>query len=356
MKTNSFSFKLPEELIAQNPSENRGESRLMLLRRSRADREANAEQREKRISHHGIDELPELLPNDSVLVVNDSKVRKARIYGSTLHGGRVEFLLLEEAATGLWKAVVSKAKRQKPGKEYLFPDDADGRTVRGRITGVKGEHRYILFDPPIDDAYLENVGHMPLPPYIRREDTPEDSLRYQTVYAEKTGSIAAPTAGLHLTDEILERISACGIRIVRVTLHVGLGTFQPVRSDDIEDHQMHEERYGIPEETAALVTEAKRAGKPVFAVGTTSVRSLESAWKEKETRLLPGESKTRLYISPGYRFKVVDGLLTNFHTPMSSLLVLVSAFAGKNDIDTAYSIAVRERYRFFSYGDAMLIL
>ncbi len=356
MKTNSFSFNLPDELIAQKPSKTRGESRLMLLRRPKSEEDPSIRPIEDRISHHRIGDLPELLPKGSVIVINDSKVRKARIYGSTLYGGRVEFLLLEEVEPGVWKAIASKSKKQKAGKEYLFPKRADKREVRGIITAIEGDHRYIRFDPPIDDAYLESAGHMPLPPYIHREDTPEDSLRYQTVYAEKTGSVAAPTAGLHLTDTILERISAGGLRIVRVTLHVGLGTFLPVRSDDIEDHEMHEERYSIPEETAEIVTEAKRSGKPIFAVGTTSVRSLESAWNEREARLIPGESKTKLYIAPGYRFKVVDGLLTNFHTPMSSLLILVSALAGKEDIDAAYRIAVEERYRFYSYGDAMLIL
>ncbi|MFO7850612.1 MAG: tRNA preQ1(34) S-adenosylmethionine ribosyltransferase-isomerase QueA, partial [Spirochaetia bacterium] len=295
------------------------------------------------------------IPSEAVLIINDSKVRKARIYGKTDYGGQVEFLLLEERAPGEWKAVVSKAKRQKPGRAYGFPGVIDGREVRGEIIETEGEYRFIRFSPPIDDAYLDSYGHMPLPPYIQREDTREDADRYQTVYAAHTGSVAAPTAGLHLTQELLEELKQRGVTVARVTLHVGLGTFSPIRAERIEDHRMHFERYNISERTAETVTEAKRQGRPVYALGTTSVRTLESAWDDEKKALLPGEDETDLFIRPGYRFKVVDGLLTNLHTPKSSLLVLVSAFAGKELIEKAYKTAVEERYRFFSYGDAMLI-
>lgn len=343
MKTDSFSFELPEELIAQKPAERREESRLMELR-------ANGP-----IRHLKITDLPELIPENAVLVINDSRVRKARIYGTTEHGGRVEFLLLEERERGEWKAVVSKAKRQKTGRKYRFPGKIGGREVWGEISETAGEHRYVRFDPPVSDAYLDAHGHMPLPPYIRREDDPEDSRRYQTVYADRTGSVAAPTAGLHLTEEILTEIARKGVEVHRVTLHVGLGTFRPIRSEDIEGHTMHNERYQVSRRTADAVTAAKREGRPVYAVGTTSVRTLESAWDGEHSTLGDGEGETDLYIYPGYRFSVVNGLLTNFHTPESSLIVLVSAFAGKELIDRAYRIAVEERYRFFSYGDAMLI-
>jgi S-adenosylmethionine:tRNA ribosyltransferase-isomerase len=344
MKTDNFSFELPEELIAQKPSESRGKSRLMRLRRD-----------DGLISHHGIGDLPELIPSGAVLVINDSRVRKARIYGETSHGGRVEFLLLEQRGSGEWKALVSKAKRQKIGREYRFPGTVNGRSVHGTIVGSEDAYRIVRFSPAIDDEYLDAYGHIPLPPYIRREDTPEDEQRYQTVYAEATGSVAAPTAGLHLTDALLGALEENGVRIVRITLHVGLGTFTPIRSDEVEEHEMHRESYHISEESAAAVNDAKSRGLPVYAVGTTSVRTLESAWDGGAGKLPSGGGETDLFIYPGFRFSVVDGLMTNFHTPKSSLLVLVSAFAGKDLIDRAYRTAVEERYRFFSYGDAMLI-
>ncbi|MFP4267728.1 MAG: tRNA preQ1(34) S-adenosylmethionine ribosyltransferase-isomerase QueA [Spirochaetaceae bacterium] len=346
METDSFSFNLPQELIAQHPSKKRDESRLMLLQRDTPV---------AGIEHHRISDLPDLLPSNAVLILNDSRVRKARIYGTTEYGGEVEFLLLEERVPGEWKAVVSKAKRQKPGRSYRFPGSIEGKEVRGEISETEGEYRYIRFTPPISDEYLDTYGHIPLPPYISREDTGEDAERYQTVYAENTGSVAAPTAGLHLTDTLLEEIEKRGVAISRLTLHVGLGTFSPIRSDRIEDHHMHRERYRVPPQTAETVTEAKRQGRPVYALGTTSVRTLESAWDDEKGLLRSGEGETDLYILPGYKFKVVDGLLTNFHTPKSSLLVLVSAFAGKELIDKAYRTAVDNGYRFFSYGDAMLI-
>ncbi len=338
MKTRTFSFELPEELIAQHPAERRGTSRLMVLNR-----------RDGTIAHHSVTDLPSLLPEGSLLVLNDSRVRKARLYGTTSHGGKVQFLLLSHEPDGSWRCMVSKAKKQKPGREYFFPGD-----VTGKVLTADGELRTVEFSPPIDDGYLDVHGHIPLPPYIRREDTLLDSDRYQTVYAEKTGSVAAPTAGLHLTKALLNKLSETGVDTARVTLHVGIGTFLPIRTEDVEEHRMHREEYHIPAESATKITRAKQEGRKVCAVGTTSVRTLESAWREDE--LQAGEGATELYIYPGYTFGAVDMMFTNFHTPESSLLVMVSAFAGKKLIEKAYKNAVREQYRFFSYGDAMLIL
>jgi S-adenosylmethionine:tRNA ribosyltransferase-isomerase len=337
MKTRTFSFEVPEELIAQTPAEKRGTSRLMLVDRASGN-----------ISHHSVEDLPGLLPRDSLMVLNDSRVRKARLYGLTPDGGRVQFLLLSHNSDGSWQCLVSKAKKQKTGREYVFPGG-----VKGRIAAEEGEFRTVLFSSPLDEGYLDRWGHMPLPPYIKRNDTDLDSERYQTIYAAQTGSVAAPTAGLHFTEKIFTNLREKGIEISRVTLHVGIGTFLPIRSEDIEEHRMHREEYFISKEAAKAVTRAKKSGRPVCAVGTTSVRTLESAWRGDE--LAAGEASTELYIYPGYHFRVVDMLFTNFHTPKSSLLVMVSAFAGKELIEEAYAAAVRERYRFFSYGDAMLI-
>lgn len=345
MKTKTFSFDVPEELIAQHPVEERGTSRLMRVQRQ-----------SESITHHSVQDLPDLLPENAVVVMNNSRVRKARIYAATAHRGQVEFLLLEQRSPNRWKAMVSKAKKQKPGRTYSFPGD-----VQAEIVSQEEEFRIVEFTPAIDDRYLDTHGHMPLPPYIRRQDTAEDSGRYQTVYAAHTGSVAAPTAGLHLTDKILEKLTGRGIELVHVTLHVGIGTFLPIRTEDVEAHKMHTEHYDVPKETADAVNRATHEGRPVCAVGTTSVRTLESAWTPRSGssgqngELQAGEGSTDLYIYPGYQFNVVDQMLTNFHTPESSLLVMVSAFAGKGLIERAYTAAIQERYRFFSYGDAMLI-
>jgi S-adenosylmethionine:tRNA ribosyltransferase-isomerase len=341
MKTSDFTFDLPPERIAQFPPERRGESRLMVLRRDTAAPE-----------HAAIRDLARHVEPGTVVVLNNSKVRKARLYGTAeKSGGRAEFLLLRTAGPAEWETLVSKGKRQRPGKRFSFP----GETV-GTITREDGETRTIRFSPPVDDAYLDAHGHVPLPPYIRREDAPADADRYQTVFARTPGSVAAPTAGLHFTEEILASLRERGAELTTVTLHVGLGTFAPIRADDIEAHHMHEEEYEIGEETARLVTAAKREGRPVLAVGTTSVRTLESAWDAASSSLRQGAGSTALYITPGFTFRVVDRLLTNFHTPRSSLLVLVSAFAGRERILAAYQEALDQGYRFFSYGDAMLIL
>jgi S-adenosylmethionine:tRNA ribosyltransferase-isomerase len=297
-----------------------------------------------------IGDLPQLLPDDALLVLNNTRVRKARLFGTTEHGGEVEFLLLEQIDTATWKAMVSKAKRQKVGRRYRFPEG-----VRGEIVAAEAEFRHIRFTPGIDDDYLQRWGRIPLPPYIHREATAEDEQRYQTVYAERTGSVAAPTAGLHFTPQLFSDLSRRGIEQAEVTLHVGIGTFLPIRAEEVEEHRMHAERYEIPAATAEAINRAKEEGRTVCAVGTTSVRTLESA-ADSSGKVASGAGETELYIHPGYRFRTVDAMLTNFHTPESSLLVMVSAFAGKELIDRAYREAIEKRYRFFSYGDAMLMI
>ncbi len=337
MKTSQFYFDLPQELIAQKPSDRRGESRLILL-----DKKSGA------YKHSYMKNFPDFVDKDTLIVVNNSKVRKARLYGISETGGRVEFLLTKRKSPVEWAAVVSKKKKQKTGKKYSFPGG-----ITGMIAGDEDDLKIVRFSAAVDDKYLDVNGHMPLPPYIKREDNEDDWNRYQTVYAEETGSTAAPTAGLHFTESIINKIKDKGIIITPVTLHVGLGTFIPVRTENVEDHSMHEEEYEISEESAELINRAKREGKKILAVGTTSTRTLESAWTGTEVKA--GRNSTDLFIYPGYRFNVVDQMLTNFHTPDSSLIILVSAFAGTENIKRAYREAVLRKYRFFSYGDAMFI-
>jgi S-adenosylmethionine:tRNA ribosyltransferase-isomerase len=333
-------------------------------------------------SHRMVGELPEILSGPELrgldgalplLVLNNSKVRKARIIGISLDSGAsVEFLLLEkiQRAKGnmadkdhcsfVWKSLVKHAKRRKPGSRYVFYDEARVEIARAEITGNEwaaqagAEFRSLAFDRDIDDAWLDRYGHIPLPPYIKRHDAPQDADRYQTVYAAAIGSAAAPTAGLHFTRALLDQVAAAGIETAFITLHVGLGTFLPVRSADIEDHVMHSESFAINEQTAAKIETAKAAGRKIVAVGTTAARALESAWDSG--RLKRGEDNTSIFIYPGCQFNVVDALFTNFHTPESTLLMLVSAFAGRELILESYAKAIGEGYRFFSYGDAMLIL
>lgn len=339
MKTSDFFFDLPSELIAQFPSVERGTSRLMIVRRNSGE-----------LSHGMVRDLPDLLEPGTLMIFNDSRVRRARLHGRAKDsGGAVEFLLLKHLGGESWRVLSDRSRRIRPGKVYLFPEGLEA-AAEGRESG----EWVFRFSFPVTDAYLERNGHMPLPPYIRREDAAEDSARYQTVYARKTGSSAAPTAGLHFTEELFRKLDAQGIERRFVTLHVGLGTFLPVRTEELEDHKMHEEEYEIGKETAEAVNSAKREGRPVLAVGTTSLRVLESAWQED--RLREGPGSTSIFIYPGYRFRCVDRLFTNFHTPESTLLMLVSAFAGKELMFRAYDEAVKHAYRFFSYGDAMLIV
>ena len=338
MKTREFLFDLPRELIAQFPVEERGESRLMTV-----DRKTG------RLGHHRVRELPNLLPAGTLAVFNDSRVRKARIHGMCRDtGGVVEFLLLGTSDRVSWRILSNRTRRLKPGRVFLFPD-----VLEGVIEKDCSADRVLRFSRPVTEEYLDLNGRIPLPPYIRRKDTAADADRYQTVYAGPVGSIASPTAGLHFTPEILSALDSRGVRRLTVTLHVGLGTFLPVRSENIEEHRMHEEEYLIEPAAAEEINREKALGCPLLAVGTTSIRVLESAWKDNG--LESGEGRTSIFIYPGYRFQAADLLFTNFHTPESTLLMLVSAFAGKELIDNAYGEAVKLGYRFFSYGDAMLI-
>jgi S-adenosylmethionine:tRNA ribosyltransferase-isomerase len=344
MKTSDFNFDLSENLIAQYPPAERGQSRLMVM------------DKEKRcLEHRMVKELPEILEKGTIMVFNNSRVRRARLFGvSEVSGAKAEFLLLKKIDALSWLVLSKRSKRQKPGKRFVFDD------VCAELRNVDGEGNMTLrFDHPIDDAWLDVHGHIPLPPYIRRRDSEDDAARYQTVYAREHGSAAAPTAGLHFTEELLSELKNAGMEIVFVTLHVGLGTFLPVRTENVEEHKIHEEAYSISEEAACRVEKAKAEGRKVLAVGTTSLRTLESAWTEGQPgsgRLRRGEGSTSIFIYPGYNFKAVDCLFTNFHTPASTLLMLVSAFAGRDFILESYKEAIKNGYRFFSYGDACLIL
>jgi len=344
VKTSDFSFELPEELIAYHPPEKRGTCRLMKL-----DRIAQT------YSHRGMADLPDLIPEGALMVFNNTRVRRARLYGENREtGGQAEILLLKDLENlTLWECLISKSKKQKTGRVFLLPEGVEAEIVAQEEEGV----RIIRTSRPLTDEYLRTAGHIPLPPYIRRMDEESDDTRYQTVYARETGSVAAPTAGLHFTEEILAKLNRRGVERAYVTLHVGMGTFSPVRTADLRDHKMHTESYHIGEETARAVEKAKSEGRPVYAVGTTSLRTLESAWVGDADggHLLRGSHDTDIFIYPGYEFKVIQGLFTNFHTPESTLLMLVSAFSGKELIDRAYAAAIEEKYRFFSYGDAMLI-
>ncbi|GBU27261.1 S-adenosylmethionine:tRNA ribosyltransferase-isomerase [Treponema sp. R8-4-B8] len=353
MKKSDYNFNLPENLVAQYPAEKRGQSRLMTL-----DRLSGAR------AHTEVCQLPNILCKEKflsaggekpLLVFNDTKVRKARLYafhGKT--GAQTEFLLLDDINGDglLWKVMAKRARRKRIGDVYIFAEDARER-ISAVVSGFEDEYILLKFENPINDEWLEKNGHIPLPPYIKREDVLSDTERYQTVYARQTGSAAAPTAGLHFTKEILDAFDSHGIERVFITLHVGLGTFLPVRTENIEDHKMHSEYFYIDDNGAAKIEEAKKAGRKIIAVGTTSVRTLESAWIDG--KLKRGENKTSIFIYPGYKFKVTDAIFTNFHTPESTLLMLVSAFAGIKLILESYEEAIKEGYRFFSYGDAMLL-
>jgi S-adenosylmethionine:tRNA ribosyltransferase-isomerase len=338
LKTSDFYFDLPQELIAQYPSEKRGSSRLLVFKRNTGE-----------IIHSFIKDFTDFTDSNSIIVFNNTRVRKARLYGSSLSGGNTEFLLLNQLSSAAWSALCSKSKKQIPGKKYLFPGN-----VAGIITRIEDEKRIIEFIPPIDDLYLEKYGHIPLPPYIKREDISSDAERYQTIYSEKTGSSAAPTAGLHFTEEILQHIRDKQIQTCFITLHVGMGTFQPIRTELIQNHIIHEEHYEISEETAFIINKAKKSGKKIIAVGTTSLRAIESS--SVNGKVIPGNNSTNLFIYPGYNFQIIDHLFTNFHTPSSTLLLLVSAFTGQERIKNIYQNAISNKYKFFSYGDAMFIL
>jgi S-adenosylmethionine:tRNA ribosyltransferase-isomerase len=341
-----FDFELPPELIAQEPPPERGGSRMLIL-----NRESGAWQDSR------FDQLPEQLRAGDVLVLNDSRVIPARLFGTRVgnHPGKVEVLLTEQVGDLQWRALTRPARRMTVGQQLSFAAPDGNPLLEATVTahGEFGER--LLRFTPVDDffARLELLGHVPLPPYIRRDDQALDRERYQTVYAQQRGSVAAPTAGLHFTPEILERIRARGVIITHLTLHVGLGTFQPVRVAEVAEIHLHSERYSLPEETALQVKQALLDGRRVVAAGTTTVRTLEHC--ARIGRLEPHSGTTDIFLAPGSRLNVVKALLTNFHLPQSTLLMLVSAFAGREQTLAAYRHAVEAGYRFFSYGDCMFI-
>ncbi len=340
MKTRDFYYDLPEELIAQTPLEKRDSSRLMVL-----DRETGA------VTHrHFYDILDYLNPGDC-LVMNDSRVLPARLLGHRPTGGAVEVLLLRDVGNKCWECLCKPGRKMQVGSEVTFGNGELTATVR---EVQEDGNRIVEFHyDGIFLEVLERLGKMPLPPYIKAEL--KDQERYQTVYSKVVGSAAAPTAGLHFTEELLEKIRAKGVKTAFVTLHVGLGTFRPVKAESISDHHMHSELCMLNAETAAVLNETKRTGGRVICVGTTSCRTLESLVNEDGT-FSPKSRWTDIFIYPGYTFKAMDGLITNFHLPESTLVMLVSAFAGREHVLSAYALAVKERYRFFSFGDAMAIL
>ncbi len=339
MNKSDFYFDLPKELIAQTPLEQRDHSRLMHL-----DKETGA------IEHRHFYELPELLRPGDCLVLNDSRVLPARLIGSRPTGGSVEVLLLRDLGGGKWDCLTKPGRKTLPGTDIAFGNGELSATVD---SVSEGGNRVVQFHyDGIFLEILERLGKMPLPPYIKEEL--QDPERYQTVYSRELGSAAAPTAGLHFTRELLDVIASRGVKVCYLTLHVGLGTFRPVKEDRIEDHEMHSEFCIVPEETARIVTETKRLGGRVVCVGTTSCRTIESFARPDGT-LPPASGWTDIFIYPGYQFKCMDALITNFHLPESTLIMLVSALAGRERILNAYKTAVEEKYRFFSFGDAMLI-
>lgn len=340
MKTSDFYYDLPEELIAQTPVEPRNSSRLMVLPRNGG-----------KIEHKHFYDLPEFLKPGDCLVLNNTRVLPARLYGTREDTGAVvEFVLLRQHGNKLWECLAGPGKKAKTGYKFRFSDK-----LTATVTDVLEDgNRMIEFACEGDFfAVLDGVGQMPLPPYIKEKL--KDKERYQTVYSKDAGSAAAPTAGLHFTKGMLESIKAMGVNIAYVTLHVGLGTFRPVKVEDVTQHKMHTEHYYIPEEAAKTINDTRKNGGRVICVGTTSCRTVEScAKKYGEIKECSGD--TDIFIYPGFEFKCMDGLITNFHLPESTLIMLVSAFAGYDNIMNAYNIAVKEKYRFFSFGDAMLIL
>ena len=339
MRVEEFNYELPEELIAQTPIEKRDESRLMVL-----DREKQT------IEHKTFKDIIYYLEPGDCLVRNNTKVIPARLYGEKATGAKIEFLLLNRIQGDIWECIVRPGHKLKPGTEVIFGDGLLKATI---LDVMEGGTRKVHFQyEGIFNEILDKIGLMPLPPYIHESLKEKD--RYQTVYAKYEGSAAAPTAGLHFTEELLEQIKNKGIEIANVTLHVGIGTFRPVKVENVEEHHMHSEHFYIQQEDCDKINKAKKAGHKVIAVGTTSCRVLETIADEKG-RVKPTEGDTQIFIYPGYSFKCLDGLITNFHLPQSTLLMLVSALAGKDYIMRAYNEAVKAKYRFFSFGDAMFI-
>ena len=335
MRLSDFDFDLPAELIAQHPPAERGASRLLVVRGTALD------------DRHFAD-LPSLLAPGDLLVLNDTRVIRARLFGVKDTGGRIEALV--ERVTGTHEAIamLRASKPPRPGSRIAW------RSGGAEVLDRSDEFWRLRFDDPVM-AVLEREGRLPLPPYITHAPDAEDERRYQTVYARQAGSVAAPTAGLHFDEPMLDRLRSVGIGLAWVTLHVGAGTFQPVRVEDLSQHRMHAERYEVPAATAQAIAQTRATGGRIVAVGTTSLRTLEGVAAEHGGEVVAGTGETRLFVTPGFRFRVVDRLVTNFHLPKSTLLMLVSAFAGVEPIRHAYAHAIAQRYRFFSYGDAMLL-
>ncbi len=340
MKTSDFAFDLPEDLIAQDPLEDRSSSRLMLLDKNTGE-----------ISHRIFHDITNYLNPGDCLVINDTKVIPARLLGQKEGtGAHIEILLLKRKEDNVWETLVKPGKKCRPGARVSF---GNGELKAEILEVLPDGNRHVKFYyDGIFEEVLDRLGQMPLPPYITHQL--KDKNRYQTVYARYEGSAAAPTAGLHFTQDLLKQIEDMGVHIARVTLHVGLGTFRPVKVDNVLDHHMHSEAYQVTEEAADLINRTKEAGGRIISVGTTSTRTLESAVSD-DGRVHAGSGDTDIFIYPGYKFKVIDGLITNFHLPESTLLMLVSALAGRDHVLHAYQEAVREKYRFFSFGDAMFI-
>lgn len=340
MKTSDFYYDLPEELIAQTPVEPRDSSRMLIYDRSK-----------KEILHKHFYDVIDYLNEGDTLIVNDSRVLPARIYGTKIPtGANVEFLLLKQKEEKVWETLVKPGKKARTGDKFSFGDGIMTATV---IDVLEDGNRIVQFECEKNFfETLDKIGQMPLPPYIHEKL--KDKERYQTVYSHELGSAAAPTAGLHFTNELMEKIKNKGVNIGYVTLHVGLGTFRPVKVDDVTTHKMHSEHFEVPKETANLIRKTKKNGKRVIAVGTTSCRTLESV-AEKHGEVVPCDGWTDIFIYPGFEFKVLDGLITNFHLPESTLIMLVSAFAGYEETMEVYKTAVEEKYRFFSFGDSMFI-
>lgn len=340
MKVKDFDYYLPEELIAQDPLEKRSNSRLMCLDKNTGD-----------VMHRHFYDIKDYLKKGDCLVINNTRVIPARLYGARVgSGGKVEILLLKRKSDNVWECLVKPGKKARPGMEISF---GDGLLIGKIIDIVEEGNRLIEFSyEGIFEEILDKLGEMPLPPYITHRL--EDRDRYQTVYAKYDGSAAAPTAGLHFTPELLDELREMGVNVAEVTLHVGLGTFRPVKEEEVLAHHMHSEYYEITEEACNIINATKAAGGRVISVGTTSTRTLESA-AEDDGSLKPKSGWTEIFIYPGYKFKVIDGLITNFHLPQSTLIMLVSALAGREHVLNAYETAVQEKYRFFSFGDAMFI-
>ena len=350
MKAADFDYDLPPDLIAQAPAEQRDGSRMMVLHRAA-----------RTLEHRRFVDLPGYLHPGDLLVANDTRVIPARLFGRKARagtGGKVEFLLLEETAPGMWEALMRSRRRPAVGEQVILDEDLAVVTIV-----EEGDKGRVLIHIESDRPWLEvldRIGQTPLPPYIHRQDPPADlraadKLRYQTIFARDPGAVAAPTAGLHFTPAVLDRLSAQGVGMATLTLHVGIGTFRPVAVEDVEDHRMDFERWRIPEEAASRIRGTRQAGGRVIAVGTTSVRTLESA-AARPGGFGAGGGRTDLFIHPPYDFRMVDALITNFHLPRSTLIMMISAFAGREFVLEAYREAIRERYRFYSYGDCMLVL